>query len=173
MIIVFFQKVMKFDIQLHALILLLSEYLNLSMVKPFFSWKSKYLTMSSSDVIGTETVEVSLAILKVMSVTYKNTFPAKEIGKIFVEILLPKTKSPIVGIIYRPPNQSNFLEIISANIDKLETDVKQSHILGDFNINLYQNNKYSVRIDNAISSKFLSSDIKNYHHFSKCMAYNS
>ena len=54
--------------------LLLSEYLNLSLVKPFFSRKSKYLTMSSSDVIGTETVEVSLAILEVILVTYKNTF---------------------------------------------------------------------------------------------------
>ena len=39
---------------------LLSEYLNLSLMKPFFSQKSKYLTMSCSDVIGTETVEVSL-----------------------------------------------------------------------------------------------------------------
>ena len=53
---------------------LLSEYLNLSLMKPFFSRTSKYLTMSCSDVIGTETVEVSLAILKMISVTYKDTF---------------------------------------------------------------------------------------------------
>ena len=39
-----------------------------------FSLKSKYLTMSGADVIGTETVEVLLAILEVISVTYKNTF---------------------------------------------------------------------------------------------------
>ena len=30
---------------------------------------------------------------------------------------------------------------------------------------MYQNNKYIVRDDNTISSKFLSSDIKNYHQF--------
>ena len=30
---------------------------------------------------------------------------------------------------------------------------------------MYQNNKYIVRDDNRISSKFLSSDIKNYHQF--------
>ena len=53
---------------------LLSKNLNLSLMKPFFSRKSKYLTMSCSDVIGTEAVELSLAILEVISVTYKNTF---------------------------------------------------------------------------------------------------
>ena len=30
---------------------------------------------------------------------------------------------------------------------------------------MYQNNKYIVRDDNTISSKFLSNDIKNYHQF--------
>ena len=39
------------------------------------------------------------------------------------------------------------------------------YILGDFNINMYQNNKYIVRNDNTISSKFLSSDIKNITNF--------
>ena len=53
---------------------LLLEYLNLSLKKPFFSRKSKYLTMSCSDVIATETVEGSLTILEVISVIYKNTF---------------------------------------------------------------------------------------------------
>ena len=138
MLIAFLQKLIKFDILLHALIPLLSEYLNLSLMKPFLGRKSKYLTMSCSDVIGTRTVEVSLAILEVISVTYKNFLP-KEIENIFVEILLPKTKPLIVGIIYRPPNQSNFLEIISANFDKIDTDMKESYILVDFNINKYQN----------------------------------
>ena len=45
---------------------LLSEYLNLSLMKQFFSRKSKYLTMNCSDVIGGEAVEVSLAILEVI-----------------------------------------------------------------------------------------------------------
>ena len=94
----------------------------------------------------------------------KHFFP-KEIESTFVESLLPKTKPLIVGIIYRPPNQSNFLEIINANFGKLDTNTKESHVAGDFNINMYQNNKYIVRDDNTISSKFLSSDIKNYHQF--------
>ena len=40
----------------------LLEYQNLSLMKPFFSW-------SCSDVIGTETVEVSLAVLEVILVS--------------------------------------------------------------------------------------------------------
>ena len=54
-------------------------------------------------------------LLEVISVTYKKHFFPREIENIFVEILLPKTKLLIVGIIYRPPNQSNFLEIINTN----------------------------------------------------------
>ena len=78
---------------------------------------------------------------------------------------MPKTKPLIVGIIHRLPNQSNFLEIIKANFDKQDTNTKESYILGDFNINIYQNNKYIVHNDNTISSKFRSSDIKNCHQF--------
>ena len=91
-------------------------------------------------------------------------FP-REIENSFVEILLPKTKPVIVGIIYRPPNQSNFLEIINANFYKLDTDTKEWYILDDFNINIYRNNKWIVRDDYTISSKFFSLDINNYHQF--------
>ena len=111
--------------------------------------------MSCSDVIGTETVEVSFAILEVISVTYKSIF--SEGNRIyFVEIRLPKTKPLILEIIYGPPNQSNFLEITNANFDKLDTDMKESYIFGDFNKNMYQINNYIVVDNNAISSKLLS-----------------
>ena len=78
---------------------------------------------------------------------------------------MPKTKPLIVEIIYSPPNQSNFLEIINANFGKLDIVTKDSYILGDFNINMCHNNKYIVHDENTISSKFLSSDIKNFHQF--------
>ena len=38
-------------------------------------------------------------------------------------------------------------------------------IFGDFNINMYKNDKYIVCDYNRISSKFLSSDMKNWHQF--------
>ena len=78
---------------------------------------------------------------------------------------MPKTKPIIAGIICRPPDQSYFLEIINENFWKLGTDPKESCIIGGFNINMYQNNKYIVRDDNTIFSKFLSSEIKNHHPF--------
>ena len=61
------------------------------------------MSMSCSDVIGTDTVEVSLALLEVISVTYRNTFFPKEIKNISIEIILPETKPLILGIICRPP----------------------------------------------------------------------
>ena len=80
---------------------LLSEYLNLSLMKSFFSRTSKYLTMSCSDVIGTETVEVSLAILEMISATYKNTFFQRKSKIFLLKFFLPKTNALIVGIRYR------------------------------------------------------------------------
>ena len=41
----------------------------------------------------------------------KDFFP-EEIENIFSEILLPKNKPITVGIIYRPPNQNNFLQTL-------------------------------------------------------------
>ena len=66
---------------------------------------------------------------------------------------------------YRPPNQTNFLEILNMTLKKIDIDKKDIYILGDFNININHNNKYIVLDDNTISSKFLSHDIKNYHLF--------
>ena len=92
-------------------------------------------------------------------------FFLKKIEDISIEIILHKINPLIIGIIYRPPDQGTFLQIINANVDKLDINIKELNILGDFNINMYKNNKYIVLDDNTISLKFLSSDIKNYHQF--------
>ena len=101
--------------------------------------------MSCSDVIGTETVQVLLATLEVISVTYKNIVFRRKSEILLFKFFLPKTKPLIDRIIYRPPNQSNYLGIINANFDKLDTDTKKLRILGDFSTNMYQNNKYITR----------------------------
>ena len=64
---------------------------------------------------------------------------------------------------YRPPSQTNFLEILNMTFEKVDVGKKEIHILGNFNINMYHNNRYIVQDDNTISSKFLSHDIKNCH----------
>ena len=94
-----------------------------------------------------------------ISCLQKHFFP-NEIENIFVEILSPKIEPLIVGVFYRLLIKATFLKF-----NKLDTDIKESCILDDFNVNMYQNNKYIVRDDNTISSKFLSSDVKSLHSF--------
>ena len=65
---------------------------------------------------------------------------------------------------YRPPSQTNFLEILNMTFEKVDIDKKEIYILGDFNINIYHN-RYIVHDNNTISPKFLSHDVKNYHQF--------
>ena len=47
------------------------------------------------------------------------------IGNIFFEILFPKTTPIIVGIMYRPPKQTNFLEILNITFEKVDIDKKE------------------------------------------------
>ena len=70
-----------------------------------------------------------------------SVFPG-EVENIFLEILLPNSKPITVGTIYRPPNQSNFLEILNDNMNKIDSTNNEIYILGDFNINLYINDLY-------------------------------
>ena len=44
---------------------------------------------------------------------------SNEIGNIFIELLIPKTKPITVGIIYKPPDQTKFLEILSDSLNSL------------------------------------------------------
>ena len=55
---------------------------------------------------------------------------------------MPHTKPITVGIIYRPPNQSKFLDVFEENLPKLNTSYHGIYFLGDFNINLFENGKY-------------------------------
>ena len=80
-----------------------------------------------------------------------------------VEILLPKTKPILVEIIYRSPSQDSSLEILCKNFPSIDTDTKETYILGDFNINMYENNKYIVHENNKVCTKFASADAKKYH----------
>ena len=68
-----------------------------------------------------------------------SVFP-REVENIFFEILLPNSKPIIVGIIYCPPSQGNFLEVLNNNMNKMDSVNNEIYILGDFNINLYFNN---------------------------------
>ena len=69
-----------------------------------------------------------------LSYDAKSFFPP-EIENIFFKLLLPNKKPIVVGIIYRPPSQSEFLEIINTHFSKLDTNNNEIYIPGDFNLN--------------------------------------
>ena len=94
-----------------------------------------------------------------------NLFFPPEIENVFLEILLPNTKPIVVGIIYRSPSQSEFLEIISTHFSKLDTHSNEIYILGDFNLNLYLNNSYIFQKNNLLQSQSIPSDINKYYEF--------
>ena len=56
-----------------------------------------------------------------LSYTQKNPFP-NDIEN--VQIHLPKTKPITVGIVYRPPNQTNFIKTLSEHFPKLDTTME-------------------------------------------------
>ena len=70
-----------------------------------------------------------------------SVFPS-EIESVFFEILLPNSKPITVGTIYRPPNQSNFLEVLNESMNKIDSISNEIYILGDFNINFSLNDSY-------------------------------
>ena len=74
-----------------------------------------------------------------ISYIQKQHFP-EEIENIFFEILLPKTKLIVVWIIYSLPTENYFREILNKNFPSIDTDTKETYILGDFNTNIYENN---------------------------------
>ena len=61
---------------------------------------------------------------------------------------------------YRPPDQTTFLQILPDNLNSLNTLNEERHILGDLNLNLYQNssilgkeNKNIIKDRNKIPSE--------------------
>ena len=72
------------------------------------------------------------------------------------------TKPITVGIIYRPPNQSKFLDIFEENLPKFNTSYREIYFLGDFNINLFENGKYVLQKSSS-NNKNLDSFTKEYY----------
>ena len=69
---------------------------------------------------------------------------SSEIENIFLDILLPKTKPILIGILYRPPDQSKFLDNLSTSISQTcSFNEQEVYILGDLNINLINSQKHT------------------------------
>ena len=69
---------------------------------------------------------------------------SSKVENIFLDMLLPKTKPILIGILYRPPDQSKFLDKLSMAISETDNfDAQEVYILGDLNINLINNQKHT------------------------------
>ena len=55
---------------------------------------------------------------------------------------MPKSKPITISIFYRPPNQSNFMELLVKSFSLLDLKDNEIYLLGDFNTNLHQNGNY-------------------------------
>ena len=56
---------------------------------------------------------------------------------ILIDILLPKSKPITLGIIYRPPEKSSFIDDFNIVLKELPSQRNETYFLGDFNINLF------------------------------------
>ena len=89
-----------------------------------------------------------------------NNCISNKIENIFIELLIPKTKPITVGIIYKPPDQARFLEILSDSLNSFNMLSEEWHIVGGLNTNLCQKgstlgqeNKNTRKSANRISSQ--------------------
>ena len=78
---------------------------------------------------------------------------------------MPKVKPKTVGIIYRPPSQKNFLEIMNEHFHKVDTINKETYTLCDFNINMYLNNKNVSEKCLTTVSNTIPYDVRKYQEF--------
>ena len=69
-----------------------------------------------------------------------------------------------IGIIYRPPNQSKFLDIFEENLPKFNKSYRETYFLGDFNIDLFDNRK-CVFGKSSSNSRNLDSVTKKHHEY--------
>ena len=62
---------------------------------------------------------------------------SEDFENVFLDILLPKTKPILIGVVYRPPDQMNFLQHFSDAINNTHSfDSQEIYILGDLNIDM-------------------------------------
>ena len=114
--------------------------------------KLKFQVTAFFDVIGTEMGE-ELHVMSGMDLCLNlRSTTIGDIEGTFLDVLLPKTKLIFLGIIYRPPNNINFLECFNKNLDDINLN-NEVFLLGDFIINLFHNGKYILKENQAMQNR--------------------
>ena len=78
---------------------------------------------------------------------------SSDIENIFVDILLPKTKPILAGILYHP-FKPDYLNKLSADITSRDNfDNQEVYILGYFNINIWHEGKFIFQDEKVLSPR--------------------
>ena len=84
---------------------------------------------------------VACYIKSSIAYSYKESF-CSNTESIFVDIFLPKSKPILLGILYRPPDKSDFVKHINNVFTETGVlDKQECYLLGDLNINLILDEK--------------------------------
>ena len=70
------------------------------------------------------------------------TLRYKNIENVIFDILLRISKPVNIGLFYRPPIQTNLMELIIENFSHLNLENNKTYLLDDFNINFLRNKNY-------------------------------
>ena len=82
----------------------------------------------------------------------------QDIECIFFDILLPKTKSILVGITYRLPTSINYLESSHKHLDDINLN-HETFLHGHFSNNLLHNGKYILKENQAMQNRIPSTNL--------------
>ena len=94
---------------------------------------------------------VACYVKKTLGYNYRDNF-CKNTESIFIDIFLPKTKPILIGILYRPPDKSDFVKNLEETFTNWNIlDKQECYLLGDFNINILQNgeNVFEKKLSNS------------------------
>ena len=96
---------------------------------------------------------------------------SKNIEVIFVDLLLPKIKPISVGVVCRPPKDTNFLQLFAEILNSLNVLENEILVLGDMNMNILQNggNLFERNAKTSKGKIVINSDVQNYiePHFNR------
>ena len=82
-----------------------------------------------------------------------------------MDLLPPKTKPISVGIVYRPPKETKFLQLFTVILHSLDILENEIFILVDMNINILQNGINLLEKNTSKGKTIISSGVKNYIEF--------